>query len=333
MLIKFSKLPETRKNWICHETTNYKDLPVKSLAFSSDGSLLSVGCGNTLCIYIPEMLHIKCVLSPPAGLDGSANKVIVKLPTMSTESTSLEMAQKRRKDLVKTVMAFLKNTDDKLLIDIIEESKNLPMETDEHNSRPLSIDEEKEIFKGIMAKNELNFFQKLELFQKLDLHFSLPSDLKQKFRDYIRLNASVAEGEHNLKEQLNHLSATKKFIGHYKLQNYLERSGQVKGLHLKNIVFDDEAKSSKKHKNKPMETDTKPNEDIEPIRKVAQINHVVFGTQEYNYFVIVCTEKRLLIWNLLTSRLHAALKLSVKHIVVDPKTSLIAAFTVFDECK
>lgn len=59
-----------------------------------------------------------------------------------------------------------------------------------------------------------------------------------------------------------------------------------------------------------------------------QLLFIVFSFQ-----VIVCTENRLLVWNLLTLRLQTALKLSARHIVIDPLTNLIAIFTTRNNCK
>jgi hypothetical protein len=49
--------------------------------------------------------------------------------------------------------------------------------------------------------------------------------------------------------------------------------------------------------------------------------------------VIVCTENRLLIWNLLNLRLQTAVKLSVKDITIDSFTNAVGAFTIHNECK
>lgn len=288
------------------------------------------------------------MLSAPAGLDGSSNKVIVNIPTLDLTSTNTKrhiQLRERREKIRQMLKGYLDITNenekesekllDKLVKEIVAQSKNILMESDENDARPLTNKKEKIMFEGIRAKNELNFFQKLELFQMMGLHIRLPADVREKFEEYVRLNAAVELKEKYLKEYLKNISADKQFVARYKLLNYLEGTREFNGLHKKNISYDDQHRCThrKINSNEAMELETDPKDVVEPVRKWAQINHVVFGTREYSHFVIVCTEKRLVIWNLLTTRLHAALKLTVKHIAVDPYTSLIAAFTFFDECK
>lgn len=326
--------------WICLEAASYKDLAVNSLAFSQDGSLLSVGFGNTLCIYTSQTLRIRYCLSTPSGLDGSTNKVIINLPQTSKESKMKQLSERRQR-ITQMVKAFLENDDDKLLTDIMEETGNLPNQIENDQSQPLCklrIEEKDMIFKGILAQDNLNFFQKLELFQKIGIHICLPADLKEKFDTYVYYNMSMAEKENDLIGRSKNLGTSAKFIGHWKLQNYLTRrsDGIRNGLHLRNVTFGSNVTIVNDHKRnleEPMEIDKNPKFVANAIRTVSQINHVVFATGECSHFVIVCNDKRLLIWNLLTLRLHAAFKLSVKHIVVDPCTSLVAVFTVYEECK
>lgn len=328
-----------RKSWTCLETISYKDLPVHSLAFSADGSLLSVGFGNTLCTYTTDTLLIKCWLSAPCGLDGSTNKVIVNLPKTSKmtqkEQKNRVQLSERRQRIIQMVKAFLENDDNQLLTELKAQTKNLPLEiqNDGTNEMPLCkllIGQKEIIFKGVLAQHNLNFFQKLELFQKIGIHICLPADLKNKFSLYIRQNMSLAEKHEILMRRSKNLGTHEKFIGHWKLQNYLTRRRDDTDLHLRNVTFESDVmidSVSKSNLEEPMEINKR------PIRTVSHIHHVVYATGDTSHFVIVCTEKRLLIWNLLTLRLHASFKLSVQHIVVDPCTSLVAAFTVFDECK
>lgn len=334
-------LGTTRIGWIAIETTSYKNLAVESLAFSQDGSILAVGFGNSLCLYTPETLRIKTVLSAPCGQDGSTNKLIFNLSKNGQNQQTL--FTERRKQIVQFVKDFLENEDDKLLTEIIGKTKNLPqnIQNDRKTGVPLcrlSIEEKEILFKGILEQNELNFYQKLELFQKIGIHICLPADLEEKFHHYITSTMRLSEKEISLMGRSKNLSTNTKFIGHWKLQNYLKRrsSAASNGLHLQNVTFGNNEQSNRQRETnavESMEIDNNSNFVANPVRNVSQIRHVLFATGDCSHFVIVCTEKRLLIWNLLTSRLHAAFKLSVKHITVDPCTSLVAAFTNFEECK
>ncbi|XP_062121762.1 WD repeat-containing protein 75 [Drosophila sulfurigaster albostrigata] len=68
-------------------------------------------------------------------------------------------------------------------------------------------------------------------------------------------------------------------------------------------------------------------EKLAPLQGSAQISHVQFGSGAQAHLVAVCTETRVLIWNLMTLRLQAGLKLSVRQLAFDPLTNLIAAVT------
>lgn len=331
--------------WFCRDSTSYKDLPVNSLAFSSDGSLLSVGFGNTLCVYLAETLRIKCVLSTPSGQDGSANKVTgcfsktndSKL-SKKEQSQRQQLIDQKRKGIIELVKDLLENNDEKVSDELIRKMKNYQHEEkdDETDGPKLTIEKHELIFKGIIDDNELNFYQKLELFQKLDIHICLPDYLEKKFHSYISDNMQLKGKENNLMERVHKLGPNAKFIGHWKLKNYLNRRSDAtaNGLHLRNVNFDGGRNDHiNNYVDEAMEIDQNNIFVANPIRKVAEIRHIVFGTRECSHLVIVCTENRLLIWNLLTVRLVDTFKLSVRRVAVDPCTSLVAAFTIFDECK
>lgn len=314
-----------------------------------------MGYGNTLCVYIPETLRIKCILSTPAGQDGAPNKVIVNIPTLSIDSKSpakkeQNQRNEKRKKIQQQIKDFLENNDDKLSTNVTEKAKNLASitnngTTSEPALRELSIKEQEMIFKGILAQNDLNFFHKLELFQKIGLHIRLPPEMWTKFNHYVASNVSTVERqERSLINRALNLSEHSKFIAQRQLFNYIHRKSDDRVNVSKFVSFstDDEMENSSKQRirtksetksNQPMDIDEIRKNPIDPVKSVSQINHVLFATRDFSNFVIVCTEKRLLIWNLLTLRLHAALKLSVHRIVVDPYTSLVAAFTIFNECK
>lgn len=338
--IKLSPFAVTKKYWICLSTTSYKSLPVNSLAFSSDGSLLAVGFANTLCIYIPKTLRIKAVLSTPSGQDGSTNKLIVNKSKVLSDITGKEYEQ-----IKQMVKAFLENDDDKLLNELKDKVNKSPemgqkKRTIELAFSDLAVEDKENIFAEIQKLNELNFFQKLEIFQKIGIHIRLPADLKEKFHEYVHNYMRVRDKENNLEERLSGLAPDKQFVAHLKLQNYLSRRSDAaaNGLHMKNVTFYDDddvaiVSSRRKNRDKAMEVDEKQKPVANPIRKVAKIKHILFAAGDCSHLVIVCTENRLLIWNLLTLRLHASFKLTVRHIAVDPRTNLVAAFTFFDECK
>ncbi|KAJ6648432.1 WD repeat-containing protein 75 [Pseudolycoriella hygida] len=330
---------ETRMCWNCLKTTSYKDLSVNSLVFSQDGSLLCVGFGNTLCIYIPETLRLKCVLSPPSGQCGSANKLIINMSAFSSKAkpAKKERMRERRTEIVQLVKDFLENDDEKLLTKLTEKTKkSVPRDSVKVDPSTMTLAQKEIIFDEILANNELQLYQKLELFQKIGIQVCLPPNLKHKYDEYIRWQLSLMQKEDDLMSRTKDLGSNAKFILQNKLQNYLRSRGDIAPdcLYIRNVTFNDKVETRDNARNgscQSMEIDKDTKSATNSIRKVMEIKHVVFATGEFSYFVIVCTQNRLLIWNLKTLQLHASLKLSVRHIVVDPCTSLIAAFTFYEE--
>ncbi|XP_037031343.1 uncharacterized protein LOC119070914 isoform X2 [Bradysia coprophila] len=327
----------TRKYWVCREQTSYKNLPANALAFMSDGSTLAVGFGNTLCIYIPETLRIRAVLSAPGGQDGSTNKLIVSMPKSLGNSKMTKKQQELAQKHEKLVRSFLENDDDQLINDLVKEAEKAPRESQNNRLDPDGTGiVDKKLFEKIHALNELNYFQKLELFQKMGVHIKLPADLEFDFNSYVIGTMYAAEKETYLANSVERLHPNKKFIGQWMLHNYLTRRSEAafNGLHLKNVTFSEEANDSHTTngiESMDIECDQPRSESANPIRKVAKIKLVVFATGDSSHLVIVCTENRLLIWNTITLRLQSSWKISVRLAVVDPCTSLVAVNTIFDE--
>ncbi|KAG4070831.1 hypothetical protein HA402_011057 [Bradysia odoriphaga] len=330
-----SEVYTMRKYWVCREKTSYKNLPANALAFMSDGSALAVGFGNTLCIYFPETLRIRAVLSAPSGQDGSTNKVIVIMPKTLGNSKITKKQQESAKKQKEIVRNFLENDDDQLITDLIKETEKVQRQS--RTSRLTDGMEmvDKKLFEEMLALNELNYSQKLELFQKMGIHISLPADVKEGFSRYIVDTMYPAAKEQYLANVIDRLHPNKKFVGYWTLHNYLARRSEAafNGLHLKNVTVGEDAIGSRNTngiESMDIECD-RPRSTANPIRKVAKIKLVVFATDDSNPLAIVCTENRLLIWNLTTLRLQSSWKMSVRLVAVDPCTNLAAVSTILDE--
>lgn len=348
--------------WACTGKTDYKNLPVKSLAFSADGSLLSVGYGNTLCVYQAETLRLKCVLSSPAGLDGSANKITLNIsqqlsagdengtgtPNAKQKTNKVAKLEKRRK-MLQAVKAYLANESDSDLVRTICAKLNKLSSASRLQSVPsaeLTLKEQEIVHSKIMAQNELNFYQKLELFGELSLHSQAPKELAAPFATYFsaqlgRLN-SVRSA---LSGRMQRLPEHQRFSAARKQFNYVKRVGMQRRIsaRVRDLLSFEEGtkvpstltprkRTNSEKSQKPSQAEKTESTTV-PVKQVAQIKHVAFGSGEYSHLVIVCTERRLLIWNLLTLRLQTAIKLSVHRLTVDPYTSLVAVFTVYNERK
>lgn len=197
----------------CKDT--YKHLSIRSLAFSADSSLLSVGFGNTLCVFTPDSLQLKCALSPAAGLDGSTNKITINLPDQNDDDTTptkkspkkgnrAQLLERRRKSLqtIKEITNKLENMRVKSL----------------NNRAPLSNEEQELIYKKIMAHNELNFYQKIEIFNMLALHSKAPANIKEKFTKYVQENLSNWHRSSFHQMQLIYMIVNK----YYRIQHWVQ---------------------------------------------------------------------------------------------------------------
>lgn len=351
----FSQFPEKGKVWYCIAKTNYKNLPINSISFSQDGSLLASGIGNTLCVWTSENLKLKCALSAPAGLDGSANKVLISVsdPNEKKLSTKQKSVLDKRKKMLEQIKQLVEKGDQSLFKNVTSEKKRFIKSEKCAKLAPndLKVKEQELIFKRIMNLQELNLYQKFELFSNLGICCRAPGELKF---DLLKFLTNKKNDQTNLSSKIDkavaQLSSTYKFTAKGKLHEYQtrrklwNRQNNHKNASINQILsFGDNPKknsqeklngnSDVKHVNGVCAGKDSVTEIITPIKTIAQINHVLFCTGEFAHLAIICTENRLLIWNLLTLRLQTTLKLSVNKITIDPYTSLVAAFTIYNERK
>lgn len=308
--------------------------------------MLSVGFGNTLCVYTSETLRLKCVLSAPSGLDGSTNKLTITLPS-NKDKTSL--AQKRNQFLEKrkkmlTLIKNLLEKNDTSIIKNVEKKANVKTEETPRKKQKLnklSLDEQELIFNQIIASNSIDLFQKINIFDKFNLHVRTPAKVQQSLNQYCNEN-HVQEISSKILRQIYNLSVRHKFVASHKYNQYKLRNSTPKNVFtsLKRIVSfkqpntnhvglitNGRADSEKSKSQTTSLSEEHVAQQINSTKCCVQINHVAFCTAEYAHLVIVCTDKRLLIWNLLTLRLQSSYKLSVSKISIDLYTSLVAAFT------
>ena len=333
----------TNKVWMCIEKLSYKNLPVYSLYFSQDSSLLAAGLGNVLCVWDTITFKLKCTLSAPACLDGSINRVLVTLPkqsenprkSQSKESTTA-MLEKRKKtlELVRTMMDG--KGSDALVKNITQEKqryftkKNFDVEKPQN----LSAKEKKVIFQRVLEIQELNFNQKIHMLHKLNIFYKISNELETEICNHIKKTTiKMLEDYERTKRDVAHLKESDRFQVQWKFQKFglLNRRLGKQTVSMRKLLKE----RNPDHKRKISE---KVEEKIEntktiPIKCLTVINHVIFCMEELSHLVIVTTDDRLLIWNLLTLKVQASFKLSVKNITLDPLTNLIATFTKSNECK
>lgn len=265
--------------WSCSGKTGYKDLRVCSLAFSSDGSLLAVGFGNTLCVNIPDTLLLKCALSAPAGLDGGTNKLIINLPSTKAVATKTSTKDKHKK-ILQTIKSYL-NTNDTKLINEIAAADRTADDLDQPNEYRLSSAEQKLLATTILRAKELNFYQKIELFQQLQLHGRLPDDLHHQFQEYLRINDP---SDKNLHEFIQFLGENVKFLAKRKHFCYTNRQSNVEQQQQQFFTFGNQSSPRKNDRN-GNDVEVSASSKQIPMKITPEIKHVVFGSSDFSHLV------------------------------------------------
>lgn len=337
----YEKISFAGKNqiWCCIAKTSYKNLQIKSLGFSTDTSLLGVGFGNTLCLYAPETLKLKCALSAPSCYDGSASKLLVSIPT-TKDTKNLEEKRndfmEKRKKIVTAIQEMIEKNDTSIILKYVKNAEKSGRPEKSEAKTPhwcdLTIGQKNELFNQILNTNQLNLFRKIQIFDKINLCGRVPLKWKAQHEKYCNKIDQEIEGD-NLFGRIMNLSAKHKFkmIHKYK-ESILQRQNNRKVSDaLKKVIQFSNTNKIKPTTNGIGHSKQSKTEEQPPINQfssiqnaIVQIKHVAFCRGEQSHLVIVCTEDRLLIWNLLTLRLQSSFKISVAKIVVDIYTSLVA---------
>lgn len=336
--------------WTCIGRVSYKDLPIKSIAFSSDTSLLSVGFGNTLCVYTSETLRLKCALSAPPAFDGSTSRLTITLPANKHTDTKVILQKSRanflarRKQMNELVRKLLETNDSTVFLKSEKKPEKVKRKRCAKRDA-ISLSDQALLFDQIMASNGMNLFQKINLFERFNLHARVPQKKQKALTAYCYEN-SIESTNANLLRRVLNLAPKHRFA-------YSHKYAQLQRQHLGNnnlvnsfnrlfnfgqkptpTVSNGTAKSKRERKrtvsSSSQDTATHITSDpVQPalLKTTTQVNHVAFCMGEYAHLVIVCTDTRLLIWNLLTLRLQSSYKLAVEKIAVDMYTSLVAVIT------
>lgn len=303
------------------------------------------------------------MLSASGGIDGSTNKLTIRLPTKSaseTPATAEKRAEfmEKKKALAALVKKYLENGDNSILKAITTANRGTPSKAKatkstaklDKNFQQLSTAEQKLIFNRVMALNSLNLFQKISILDKFNLHCTTPATKEQRFKKYIEDNR-VQNKEDKLFKQSKNLEHRGKCNSYLKLHQYKLRRRATANLSRavqRLIRFTTDQRNANKSNAHPLtngratsdktSTNESPSKskasdapDTVPVKCTSEIKHVAFCSGEFSHLIIACTENRILIWNLLTLRLKSSLKISVDRIVVDLYTSLVSVFTKANE--
>lgn len=289
---------------MCFEKICYKDLPVLSIAFSQDGSLLSTSFGNVLCVWDTTSFKSKCVLSAPACLDGSVNQVVIALPQKAqnpTTNENLKTYMEKRKKMLEQVKLLVENGNSSLLKNITQEKTRFVKKDLKKLELPrdLSAQEKKLVFQRVLNCRDLNFHQKIQMMQKLNISCKLSDKLEEELCEYfkgskIQINALKNEFPYKLK----HFKESDQFKIRRKFKNYQLGCKTQDSVPLKKILnfssdFSQVNKSVKVKKSKQSKQQiNKEKKEIVlqkskglPIKNLTSITNVLFCTDEFSHLV------------------------------------------------
>ncbi|KMY91274.1 uncharacterized protein LOC6733035 [Drosophila simulans] len=334
--------------WSCLAQTSYRNLPIGSLCFSQDGSLLAVGYGNTLVLYDARNPRLPLqTLSCPPGLDGVISKAQLRLAQTPLNGARKEFTQQRQQ--LWTLLKTLLNSNDE---NLIQQAKDLivgPPVKAKLVSQPDNTTKET-VFKYIMKMPELGLHQKLQLLRRFGVECSVPLAHRQRLLQHLQQRAVIPQATkvrlRKLEFRLHRLHTRHRYKAKQRLSHVNNRRQKFENLvpqdvmNLFSVLKLDESSKPKNEKTGKFKLNDSSKTNIKakkipasaaPLQGLAQISHVQFGAGDQAHLVAVCTESRVLIWNLLTLRLQAGLKLSVSQLAFDPLTNLMAVITKNDE--
>lgn len=318
--------------WNCVAQRSYKGLPIGSLSFSKDGSVLVVGFGRNIVIFKGNNLRdIRCVLSAPSGLDGIINRIGVVVPKEDNIRSPKKKAKKVANEIGTTeandlVTKYLSCEDPKeraeLRAKIFSTTANIHKATKPVDQVPESRVED--VYEKIFDSLDLDLNQKIQSFNELNLEWGI--------------NESFPEQRNKLIERLLNkdktLTENKALLENFRrmgsLQNCFEKMAIAKDLQDSKLTALGKFLPSDNSNDK---TNTLKSPKSSLLKYSAEIKSILFGSEDFTHLLIVATRNRVLIWNLLTLKIQTILKLSCRHICIDPISGFIAAFTENNQCK
>lgn len=321
--------------WNCVGQRCYKGLPIGNLCFSKDGSVLIVGFGRHIVIFKGTNLRdIRCVLTAPSGLDGLVDRIGVIVPKedpiKSPKKKSKKMPDVGLTPVVASdlVAKYLTCEDPKERTEL--RKKIFSAASAPHDRKTIAaIDEVPEsrtedVYEKIFDSLDLDLNQKIQAFNGLDLEWGINESFKEQ-RD--KLIQRLASKDNKVKTHRKWLENCRNLKS---LQNCFEKMAIAKDL--------TDSKFTTRPRLLPtgdLEQDPKCFEAVKTslMKYSPEIKTILLGSGEFSHLLIVATRNRILIWNLLTLKIQTILKLSCRHICIDPISGFVAAFTENKQCK
>ena len=340
-LEKSEEVKNAKMIWLCIEQLSFKNLPVKTIKFSEDGTLITAGFGNAFCVWDSMSFEMKCVLSAPGSLEGSTNRVVISLAPETTKSSkkaseNVQNTVDRRRKLVELMRSVIRGDSDDALVKCVKVDKKKRFFTqrpaDHVKPSSLSKAEKEMIFKRVLALQDLNFNQKIDILHKLHIYYKISNRAEQEIIEYMKRNISECHQRYkSLSRNIKSIRNPERFKLQWRFRTWNSLSSKrnrriVTVRKLLTEKIDGPVLEIQKGKQAAEEANK-----LLPIKNLTQITNIVFGTDEFSYLAIISTMDRVLIWNLLTLKLNGSFKVHAKLITLDPITNLVAVFTKHNE--
>lgn len=340
--------------WYCVGKVHYRNLPVKSLSYSQDASLLAGGFGNVLCTWNSDTLQLKCTLSAPSSYDGCINRAVVMLPTCKEE-------QKMKKN--KNHNDFYDDVRSKIIAEMIalangnqEKCSLLKHVSNKYwqqrnrilcDGKMLSIycpvnivpnAHKKIAMQKVSESVQMGMVHKVELMHALNIGCKTNRETKtriqKKFIISRRSTQQIYRRLHKLNENVHWNT---RYRGIRKLRNFERRrlpTVTLDKLFRKVFSIPTEASpsfSKVNHGSRSKLDNTIQQKNKNPIKSYGQIQKVLFCFGQFSHLLVMCTENRMIVWNLLSLKIQVSALLTIDHIALDPFSNLIAVFTKDNE--
>uniref|UniRef100_A0A182YGS6 WD repeat-containing protein 75 second beta-propeller domain-containing protein n=1 Tax=Anopheles stephensi TaxID=30069 RepID=A0A182YGS6_ANOST len=337
--------------WTCVGSVQHRNLPVKSISFSQDASLLAGGFGNVLCTWNAETLQLKCTLSPPSGLDGCVNRSVLMLPPSVKKSPPNkaekgDMYEDTRTRIVAEMMALLNGKENSFLLSKKDKSSSqhtkrmldaVQHTTNQCKASSISGQLKRLIVHRSAGSVHLSMAQKCLLYHTMEIICQTTKDnrtrIRQKLFSSSRKNRNTIQ---SLRNMIKNIDSRTLFREYRRLRNFERRQlPAITDKHVENVFAcpSDEAISSRQGSANNVK-ESRPvglGKDATPVKSFAQIQKVIFCYGQFSHLLLVCTESRLIVWNLLSLKVQVSVLLTIDQMVLDPFTNLIAAFTKNNE--